>query len=744
MTNEFVDPVAVTKLQPLATSNGALLRSSLIDDMQISDGRLALLSAPAGWGKSTLLAQLCERRAEEGRVVFVGLDRWDDDVARFWRALVAAFAMAGLDVGVQMPVAPSVTASGLLAALGPAVINTLATCDSRVTLALDDYHEITNAQVHEAVEYVVDHLPRHCQVVVATRYDPQLPIARLRAGGDLVEVRAADLALNEEETRELLRAVAGAELSTSDIALLHKRTEGWPAAVHLAGLALRGERDPSAAVADFHGERRHVADYLTGEVLARTSDSLRSFLMRCSILDRLEPGLCAAVTGETDAAAMLRQAEDLNLFLVPLDDVRSAYRFHRLFADWLHHQLSIESGELVPELHRRAMAWYLGQERPAEAIEQAIAGSHVQDARRLILEHGSKLIEAGHAATAARWLAALPYDVVASDPVLSIAAASTLATAGNPDRAEAYLEAAETSVAAGAPILVPLAPDVEIAAARATIAMIRRDLAGAVVLARRAAGLEIDPTRDRYGIGHAVLGAALFWTAEPAEARRVVERVWADVDTVFVKLLIAGVLAAACLESGDLERAETVARSALALAEERHVGPAAETALSHLALGGALVARGEPAGAEAMLLAGLEQSRWWQAPAQEAYGHMLLAQLRILQGDRDAARDLLRSAAPVVESARTMGILALTLRRTREMMRRSHGERSPGAAPVDITDRERDVLRLLPSQLTQREISRELYMSFNTVKSHTQSLYRKLGVSSRRAAVERARSLDLL
>ena len=389
------------------------------------------------------------------------------------------------------------------------------------------------------------------------------------------------------------------------------------------------------------------------------------------------------------------------------------------------------------------MRWYLSRDMPVDAIEHAIAAGQMEQAQRLILRHGSDLIARGHVSTFARWLAALPDEIVIADPVLSIAAASTMATGGDPDRAEAYLDAAEAALAAGAQVEVPLAPEVEIAAGRATIAMVRRDLAGAVQLARRAAALETDSTRERYGIGHAILGGALFWTAEPAEARAVVDRVWGDVETVFVKLLIAGVLAAACLETGAIDRAEGVARFALDLAAERQTGPTPEMSLTRLALGGALAAVGETEEAEAEIKAGIEQSRWWKVPGQEAYGHLLLAQVKIDQGDRKAAEDLIRRAAPVVESARTRGVLAGAMARTRELLRRSGSSRTLDGMNVVLTVRERDVLRLLGSSLSQREIGRELGMTLNTVKSHTQSLYRKLGVTSRPDAVVRAKGLRL-
>lgn len=743
MATNTSEPVAITKLQLPRIAAGALLRSSLLDRIESETGRLLLLSAPAGWGKTTLLGQFCKHRSATGLVACAALDRWDDDANRFWRTFLAALSHAGLGSDIAVPIGPGATGPGLLASLMPGIINELAGTGSPVTVVLDDFHHVTDTQVHEGVGYLLENLPDRHQIVIATRHDPPLALAKLRAKRDLIEVRATDLALTTDELVSVVGSVAGVGLEADDAQRLHRRTEGWPVGVHLAALSLRGHSDPAAAISDFEGDHRHVADYLTSEVLSQVPEALKDFLLRCSILDRLEPDLCIAVTGDANALNLLRQAEDLNLFLVPLDHRRVGYRFHRLFVDWLHHRLLLDSPEEVPKLHRRAMEWYRTKGSPARAIDHAIVGGCIEDARQLILAHGGDLTAQGRVATLAGWLNAMPHDVVAADPVLSIAAAAVLATDGQPDRADTFLDAAEEALAAGAPVEVPLAPDVEIAATRATVAMVRRDLAAAVLLARRAAALETDPTRERFGIGHAVLGSALFWTAEAGAARAVIDEVWSEVSTVFVKLLCAGVLAASCLETGEIDRAESVARFALSLAADRHVGPAPEMALVHLALGGALTARGLIAEAEEELATGIEQSRWWRVPAQEAYGNMLLAQIRLTQGDRGAAQDLLRRVGPTVESARTMGVLARTARRLESGLRSRRMGRSNAGAAGELTDRERDVLRLLASQLTQREIGRHLDMTVNTVKSHTQNLYRKLGVSSRADAVAKARSLHL-
>ena len=738
------ESVAVTKLQVPPRSSNSLFRTALVERVRSAEARLVLLSAPAGWGKTTLISQLCPLRAEEGLTACVTLDRWDNDASRFWQTFVSALALVDLDGGARVPATPNTSSSGIRAALLPRIINALAVCEQPVTVVLDDYHHITDMEIHEALEYLIYNLPHRHRVMLSTRRDPPLPLARMRAEGDLVEIRAGDLALDTEEVAAVVASVAGVRLADAEVEVLHRRTEGWPAAVHLAALSLRSSDDPAAFITAFRGDQRYVADFLTGEVLAHIPGRLREFLLSCSVLDNLDAELCAAVADTSDAGQYLVAAENLNLFLVPLDDRRTRYRFHRLFADWLRYRLQFDAPERIPEFHRRAMTWFEAHGSPADAIHHAMEGGHLEAARRLILQHEAELVASGRTATLAGWLAELPTEMVSADPVLAIVAASTAATVGKPERAEFFLERAEAALERGVDAGVPVAAEVEIAVIRATNAMVRRDLADAVRLAKRAAALEVDPSRERYGIGHAILAIALFWTARPGEACDVIDDVWQHVPSIYVKLLLGGVLAASCFEADDPDRAESVARFSIGIAAENHVGPTPEMSLSHLALGAALAARGAYAEAETELATGVELAQWWHVPTHEAYGNMILARIRLAQGDKAAAEELRRQAAPVVDNVRTRGLLAQVMRR----LQRDLGDRRvAGTQRSDvgqITDREREVLRLLPSELTQREIARELNLSVNTVKTHTQSLYRKLGVSSRSLAVDRGRSLNLI
>jgi LuxR family maltose regulon positive regulatory protein len=657
--------------------------------------------------------------------------------------MLAALQSKQLALELNLPSTPGAVGPGLDSFALASILNELAAVDHRVVLVLDDYHHIQHAGVHEAVAHLVAQLPKRHRIVIATRYDPPIPVARWRVAGEVTEFRVADLAFDSAEIAAAIEAVSGRVLSGELLERLRARTEGWPAAVHLAALSLRGSADVADFIYRFAGDHRSVADYLAEEVINQVPEDLRVFLMKCSVLDRLDADLCRVVTGRGDAGNQLRRAEQLNLFLVPLDERRNAYRFHRLFADWLLHQLRLESPEQPSALHRRAAQWYSRHRRPAEAIHHALAGGDISMAKRSILEHGEAMTAEGRVVTLARWLAALPDEVVTADPVLSIAAAAGYATGGDPDTAASFLDAAERAYRSGVPVAVALDVDVEIAALRATISLVRRDLVAAVELARRAAALEIDPTKDRYGVAHSILATALFWAGEPSEARRAADAIWADISSGYIRMTVAGILAVACFESGEIDRAERVGRHAVDLAARTHVGPSPEMALSHLGLGAALAARGELDAAVIHLETGIDLAKWWQVPSPIAYGRLLLGAVRVTQGSPDEAEELLRLAAPVVDTAQTEGQLARSRKRLEVALRQSAGRGLAGVS-AELTDRERDVLRLLPSPLNQREIGRELYLSRNTVKTHTQSLYRKLGVSSRREAVARAQELHLL
>ncbi|MBO0807252.1 MAG: helix-turn-helix transcriptional regulator [Actinobacteria bacterium] len=412
--------------------------------------RLILVCAPAGFGKTALLAAWARRG---GRPVgWLSLDAGDNDPARFWRHVVAALDRIRPGIGERAgpllgpPAPPSF--EGLVTAL----INELAAGpgDDEVVLVLDDYHVIDTQQVHQSLQFLLEHLPPGLHLVLATRSDPPLPLARLRAGGQLAEIRAGDLRFTAEEAAALLREAVGGEVPGAMVAALAARTEGWAAGLQLAGLSLRGQPDMAGFVASFSGTHRYVLDYLAGEVLEGQTERVREFLLQTSVLERLSGELCDAVTGHSDSQAMLEQVDRANLFLVSLDEVRGWWRYHHLFADLLRARLQQQQPGRVRELHRAAAAWYQEHGSADDAVRHALAAGDVAWAARLIEQHFDALLLLGERATIQRWLAALPGELAQSRPRLLLAQTWMALLGGDVAGAAAPLDAAERASAAAA------------------------------------------------------------------------------------------------------------------------------------------------------------------------------------------------------------------------------------------------------------------------------------------------------
>jgi LuxR family maltose regulon positive regulatory protein len=408
---------------------------------------LTLISAPAGFGKTSLVAQwLSSRTAHDRTVAWIALDPADDQPATFWAQVLTALQMAAgpaFGEGI-LPLLESgqPPTEGVLAA----VVNELSELPSELDLVLDDYHVIEDPGIHDTMTFLFDHLPPQVHVLITTRADPPLPLARLRAQGDLVEIRAADLRFSVEEASTYLNEVMGLGLGSGDVAALEERTEGWIAALQLAALSMEGRDDNSDFVARFTGNDRYIVDYLIEEVLQRLPDEIRMFLLDTCILDRLSGPLCDAVTGRGNGKAMLGALERRNLFVVPLDDERRWYRYHHLFADVLQAHLEDEQPEHAPELHRRASEWYEREGDWTEAISHALAARDFDRTGELV-ERALPAIRMARQETMLRsWIEGLPDDVVRRRPVLSVGFAGALLASGELGGVEGRLDDAERQV----------------------------------------------------------------------------------------------------------------------------------------------------------------------------------------------------------------------------------------------------------------------------------------------------------
>jgi LuxR family maltose regulon positive regulatory protein len=441
-------PLLATKLNVPPRRRAVVARPRL--DERLNEGlrrRLTLVSAPAGFGKTTLIAEWV---GECGLpVAWLSLDEADGDPGRFLSYLVAAIrtvvpgageAVLGL-LGAPQP--PPVEL-----ALTP-LVNDLATAAIDFVLVLDDYHIVDSKPVDDAVGFLVEHLPPGMRVVISTREDPALPLARLRAGARLAEVRASDLRFTPEESAAFLNEAMGLALSAADVDALETTTEGWIAGLQLAAVSLRGQEDAAAFIRSFSGGHRFVLDYLVEEVLGRQPPETADFLLRTSILDRLCGPLCDAVT--LDAASpgqrTLERLERANLFIVPLDDERRWYRYHHLFGDLLRQRLGQSlSGAAVDDLHGRASRWYEENGFDVEAFRHAAAGHDVERAERLIKGGGLPLYLRGALAPIVAWLSSLPEEVLDARPSLRALYAMVLLGGGRTAGIAEMLDAAEAAV----------------------------------------------------------------------------------------------------------------------------------------------------------------------------------------------------------------------------------------------------------------------------------------------------------
>ena len=661
-------PVLATKLFAPTRRPQLIARPRLTEqlDTTLDTGhRLTLVSAPAGFGKTTALsdwlADLVQRESP-ARVGWLSLDGGDNDLTRLLTHLVAALDSVGLtvDTAVLESLHTASSASALTA-----LVNDVTRAGERAPgeqwiLVLDDYHAIEASEVHEAVTFLVDHLPDPLHLVMATRSDPPLPLARLRSRGQLTEVRAADLRFTPAEAREFLNRAMGLDLTAADVDALEERTEGWIVGLQLAALSLRGipERDEVAGFIDaFTGSNRFVIDYLADEVLARQPAPVRDFLLRTAVLDRLTGPLCDAVSGRADGSQMLEDLERGNLFLVPLDTERTWYRYHHLFADVLHSRLRAETPDQVPTLHQRASAWYAAHGLVEDAVRHAISAADFDRAAYLMEEALPELTRTRQDGLLLGWVRSLPEPVVRRSPVLSILSGWSLLMAGELDAVEPRLDDAEAALVAGEqdPELAAAWADTNelrtapamISVYRASLAQARGDVSGTVRHARHA--LDLARTED-----HSVRGAAAGFLGLADWAAGHVQEALSTFSEAVRSLHAAGklvdeldgtiVLADLWVASGRPSRARRLCEQALQTAGQGGFPYVRATADLHVALAELDRELDELAGAESHLetarILGEQRSitenrhRWFVA----------MSQVRAAGGEYDPATHLLDQA----------------------------------------------------------------------------------------------------
>lgn len=686
-------PILATKLHIPALRPKAVPRPRLIE--RLNEGlhhKLTLISAPAGFGKTTLLSEWIAGSKQPA--AWLSLDEGDSDPTRFLAYLVAALRTVGGNIGEGVSAVLETPQSPPTESILTALLNEITAIPEAFIIVLDDYHLVDAKPVEDALAFLLEHLPPRMHLVIATREDPRLPLARLRARGQMTELRAADLRFTPAETTEFLNRVMGLGLAAEDIAALETRTEGWIAGLQLAAISMRGLDDASGFIRSFTGSHGFVLDYLVEEVLERQPENVQTFLLRTSILERLCGPLCDAVLAGSSASgqATLEYLEHANLFIVSLDNERRWYRYHHLFAELLRQRQQRKAASTA-ELHGLASQWYEDSGLEIDAFHHAAAANDIERAERLIEGKGMPLYFRGAMAPVLHWLESLPAPVLDARPSLWVTYASSLMMSGKPSCVETKLKAAEAALQGAEPDSKTRNLVGHIAAMRALVAASRSEAETMIAQSRRALeylhpeNLSVRTiTSLTLGIAHQLQGdraaasrvfaealdigqasGNMMITAAAATSLGQIQesenQLYPAAETYRRLLLMVGDpthmvngeahhgLARICYQWNDLDAAERHAQQCARLVQqiECDTSVACEVLLARLRL-----ARGDPAGAAALLAKAGETARGSSFVNQ--IPHIAAAEVQTLlhQGNTAAAAQVAQSHDIPMSQAQVM------------------------------------------------------------------------------------------
>ena len=749
-TSSTFEPVLVTTKLHVPSLRADLVPRDLLVARLVSarERKLTVVSAPAGWGKSTLLGEWAASPEESRPFAWLSLDPADYDPVRFWSYVIAAIRSLHPELGAGPLVSLRSAGPDLADVVVAPLINELAALREPLVLVLDDYHLVRSELIHASLEFLLRHVPATLHLAVASREDLPFPIARLRAAGEVTELRAADLRFSDTEAEALLNGSLGLDLDSSDVERLRARTEGWAAGLQLAALSARTIDDRHSFVAELAGSDRLIGDYFR-ELLDDQPSSLRAFLLETSILERLCAPLCNAVTGRADCADQLEAADRSNLFLTSLDSRREWFRYHPLFGDLLRQELTQSSPELESELHRRASAWHGEHGNGDEAIRHATAAGDFGDASDLIARHWGPFWNLGQRETVAHWIDSLPSDAVLDDARICLARGWTAVFLGAFTEVEPWARAAELAPLPGPFYDGTASVKAVVARLRSVYAYFQGDVSLGIEQGRLAVTLSREEDPDSFGPACVVLGANLSFGGDPQEAAGLLASAlpslvpprWVD-----ARLAALGRLISIQAQAGEVEQAGRSAAEGERLIAELELHELPTTGILQIGRGELLELLGDVEAAEAAYRRAIVLARRGGLRLDLAQALLALARLERRRRRQDEARSLTREARAVIAACPDPGRLSELQAQTERALQLSADRRPAPALAVDaeLSERELTVLRLLASDLSQREIGSELYISLNTVKGHTRSIFRKLGVSSRAEAVARGRELHLI
>ena len=710
---------------------------------------LTVIRGPAGSGKSLLMAQWRLTTLSDRKVAWLSLDVGDNEPVRFWSYVIAALRSVLPDFGegpLSLLRAPGVD---LMEEAVPALINELLETPSETVLLLDDYPVIEHEAIHAGMGFLLEHVPGNHHFVIASRSEPPLPLARLRARGSLSEIDPEQLGFSEPEAEYLLNEVHQLGLAVKTVSRLHQRTEGWAAGLYLAALSLRDRRDADELIDGFSAGDRRIVDYLVGEVLNQQPDAVLTFLLCTSVLDRFCAPLCEAVTGAGGAREMLDRVERSNYFLIPLDPRREWYRYHHLFAELLRHELERREPGASVGLRGRAGRWLAEAGMISEAVPHMVAAGDLDQAADLIAAYGAAFATGERGIGRAlmvmtEWFDALPAEYVVADARLCVGRSGVALALGRQDEILPWLDRAER------------APNhrLDLDPTFASRATVRRaaawQLLGDVRLSRELAEqvMPLDGSLRDHALAGSLLGAAARWLSDDATAVDFLTRagqLGRERDPV-AAVAAYGHLALIAADHNDWQTCEVNVKTAFDVIAESELQEYWMGSFAHLAQGRLLGKQRRPSEALAELTRAVILARRGGGVVGLAYVLVTVADARRELGDRRSAIALVREARELSAHAPEPGTLVPRLldkaERSLRVVSEPHGSRL--AIVEELTAREAAVLSLLPTGLSAREIGQELGVSRNTVKTHSKNLYRKLGATDRRQAVARGRELGLL
>ena len=734
--------LAEAKLAAPRHRAGMLSRPRIWNTLDAAAGAaLTLVSAPVGYGKTTAVRSWCANR--DSAQAWVTLDAGDNDPVRLW--MYVATAVDRVRDGLGRRALHRLQATGIpISVAVDELMNGIARFGPGLELVLDDFHTVTDRDCIDSIAFAIEHLPPTARLIVITRADPDLGLARLRARGELAELRADELSLTEGEARELLVDRGRLPLSDDDIRTLLKRTEGWPAALYLATLWLRKHPDPRPAVRAFGGNHRYVAEYLSHEALGSLSPDELEFVLHVAVLGRFTAELCDSVLDRSDSAQRLAELEQSNFFILR-SERQEWFRVHALFAQFAAARASHKPGA-VAEIHRRAASWLRAHGLVTEAIEHAAAAADHEVVADLLAEYNWPLIRAGRYATLLRWTKTLPDECLVDHPELTAAAAAAATLIGGAAiERRRYLGLARRS-SAERPARFG---DYE----RAVVTMVRASAVDSGVEAAVADGHQaVELAR---ATADDIVVVALAALAEAAYFAGDLETAWSaasnacehpDAPRQLPGYALARSMLALIAAGPRLARVRSPARRG-ARGRSWVGSPAAEAWLgahAAVALGAVLDADGDLGGAEREF--SYAERFFHDDLATIHHAHLLirLADVRRRRGRIDEADATMIQVHEALDELADSGVIPARAAAVDRDLKQARRQASRGEVLQPPSAAELAVLRLLGSDLSAREIADELFLSPNTIRSHTRALYRKLGVSSRSDAVARATAVGLL